>query len=369
MTAYERSIVENALADVNADIVTVTFKAGRGKIAINPAKFFPCTIAEARTLCTALDTADDTSGAAAFVGYCRACVINLRSLRDKYKDGPRKTIATECTARIKRYTAAANFIADRYGLEKIGADGEAVKMTRCAVYSLRTTPSHEQYIEQVDGWKFEKFGRTFTAYKSGRKTFSILIPSTGCAVAYATTQKEIPAAVTREIIAMIDKNPEKVAELEKKMAELLSTACREIAGERQHIEITAADIFGAEAPAEKKSEAPKATAPEKPEKVEPVKAEKAPAPVKGEKAPEAPTEDKPAQKTAHKMTIDDVRKSIEIMLRDFDDRTGNKGADSVLRNPTQWTGTAGKFMKFYGEAAKLLLVCESAAKVKARKAA
>lgn len=397
MTRYEKSIIDKALAEVAADVVTVVFKSGRGRIAINPRKFFPATVKDTKTLCTALDTADNNDGAAALVDYSRRCVEALRELREECKDIlARKGVALECSAMIKRYTAAANFLAERYGLDKIDADGEAVKMRRCVVYSMR---DHGMFIQQFDGWTFEKFGRTFTAYKYSNGLYVVLLPRTGSQVAIASTYKEIPAAVTRETIEMIDKNAENVESLERRMMELLPTACRDINGELQHIDITPEDIFGADIPGGEKSEtvpetpAPEAKPEKKPEKARKVKkatAKKAakapqtgktPAPETPQeapqeaKAPEAPQTEKAPEtaKTAtpqpHKMTINELREAVETMLRDFDERTGNQGADSVLSDPETWTGTAGQFMKLYGAAAKILLACDSATKPAKKSAA
>ena len=215
MYSYElkKYVLETDAQPVKIEYQTET---GRGVITLNPARVFPCTIHDVKTIIDTLwMSADPYTIGAEIADYIRACVAEIQDHRSHYTGPFDAKIRAQLSGMIKKYLSNLDKIADAFGLDKMSdCEVETMKMKKCEVLCNEVDHTNEngtgRTIKTYSGKTFTKSGIVFQVHqkkKNGARW--ITLPGTGSAVtSYSGAEKEAPAHIEDRIIDILKSGAE-----------------------------------------------------------------------------------------------------------------------------------------------------------------
>ena len=202
----------------NPVTINYTTGAGRGVITMDPARVFPCTVHDIKTIIDTLwMSADPYEIAEQIADYMRACVAEIQETRAKYSGPFDAKTRSQFTSMIKKYISNLDKIADAFGFESLtDCEVDNMKMTSCEalVMEPESPGSYKKVIKKYNAKQFTKAGITFKVYQTAKKGARyIQVPGFGrYVVSYHGAEKEAPAHITNEIIKLLC-NPEKADQM------------------------------------------------------------------------------------------------------------------------------------------------------------
>lgn len=212
---------------MNETILTINYRSftqsNRGQFSIILEKFMPCSVSDfSKVLEMVAMDPEQEKHAATLDDFIKKAVEDLKTTRAAQNEKSEKGKKTrrECTAKIKKYIALSEKLAQRFGTEAATEDDDnkQIKSTPATVHALRRSRRFSgSEIVTYHGWTFKKAGYTFQLYHgtdrpdeyitekdypTGRG-YCVLLAGTGVSVATASNRATAPGEITAEIIELL----------------------------------------------------------------------------------------------------------------------------------------------------------------------
>lgn len=210
-------------------IINIKFDGGSGlyesTAAVNLSELLPCsTAAFKKFIKLFLECSQEPEATALIIsGYISD---NVKKLQQDITTEKNKKRAADLNAAIVKYIACNDILVKLYGVQKItdiNPDNE-IKMKKSDVFALRyDSATRGQVVKSFSGWKFEKCGYTFDIYKDN-KDYCILLHGTGLKVATAYKKADCIAAISPDLVQIINKDPGKIRKYTNNFYNLMSAA-------------------------------------------------------------------------------------------------------------------------------------------------
>lgn len=197
---FDDGVVKKAETILNIDY-SIPFKSNKGHLTLDLVEFFPASAKDTRTLLTMVQTSE---AAGILYNFLKVAIEITQYERKSYGRNETKEKA-QATAAIKRYIACMAEICDTWPEYELMSDTEVCKVKACKnVYAdILDRKAGQRIVKNYTGWKFEKYGITFTAYKERNKKYPVLVPSLGLAAGYAESKQQITTIITEELAGKI----------------------------------------------------------------------------------------------------------------------------------------------------------------------
>jgi len=207
------------------NILSINFineTGGHGKLEIDLSVFLPCSKSDFNNIlrtCGLSNECDD------LIKQLHDYIADqVRWLQDEknyisYAELPKGETRT---GMIKKYIGLNDILVTKHGAEQINDEfvdfNKNIRLKSGIAHALQLDEHRKQVVVSIPGWTFEKGGYTFEVYAKKYSKYTeyiILLAGTGRQTAYAKKKTEIIAAITPELLEIINKQPEKIEQFKK----------------------------------------------------------------------------------------------------------------------------------------------------------
>lgn len=202
----------------------IRIKTRTGHFNIDISEFLPATTPKFKMLLDII--AEDVEHEKELVNVLSGFISEAIELLTRFRD--HENAASEkakYNGQLKKWIKLHNEIAGRYSLEEKADAETSVKCKKITVVPFAHMTGNEK-PRLLDGWKFEKYGMQFYAYKNTwQKIWHIIAPCVGLSCVQGASNKNAAiASITPETIEQIKKifsNAEKLEEMRNRYADYL----------------------------------------------------------------------------------------------------------------------------------------------------